>query len=602
MMDRSGGPEPVRTDEVGAPCSTAATLVDVLQWWARHQPRKRAFVYLERGEREAGSLTYAELDRRARIIARAVREHGLTGRPVLLAYPTGLEFVAALFGCFYGGAVAVPAPVDSYDRAATRLQAIMADADVAAVFSLRPVLSQSGNPVAGAAAHRSTPTVVLATDELDGPADEIPPRPLEPGAVALLQYTSGSTGRPRGVMLSHANIVHNERALLAVLLTGVDDVVVNWLPLYHDMGLIGGVLHTVSFGGLCALMPPLAFVQKPIRWLEAIARYRATVSMAPCFAYGLATQRGLSERAASLDLSSWRVAICGGESVRPQVLEEFATTFAPRGFEPRALMPAYGLAEATLIASAAVGGTGLKVAQPLDVSWGRRLSHCGPAVAGQRVSIVDPLSREPVPAGQLGEVWLQGPCVALGYWNRPEETRATFQATWAGTGGHDAAAAGHWLRTGDLGFMGPDGVVITGRAKDLIIIRGANFDPLDVETLACESDPAFESGAGAAFSIEHDMGEHVVLLHEVRREAARALDVNVLAGKVIDKVSQGIGLSIYDLVLLRPGTLPRTTSGKIRRYACKEQYLAGQLALLGGLIEHPGLGRHRSNLRAGSPG
>jgi acyl-CoA synthetase (AMP-forming)/AMP-acid ligase II len=589
-------------EDVGSPCSTAATMVDVLRWWARHQPQKRAFVYLERGEREAGSLTYAELDRRARIIARAVRERGLTGRRVLLAYPTCLEFVAALFGCFYAGAVAIPTPVDSYDRAASRLRAIMTDADVAAVFSMRSVLDQAGGPVAEAAAHRSAQTVVLATDELGGPANETPPRPPEPGAVALLQYTSGSTGQPRGVMLSHANIVHNERALLAVLLTDVDDVVVNWLPLYHDMGLIGGVLHTVSFGGLCALMPPLAFVQKPLRWLAAIARYRATVSMGPCFAYGLAGRRGLSERAASLDLSSWRVAICGGESVRPRVLEQFAATFAPRGFEPRALMPAYGLAEATLIASAAVAGTGLKVEEPLDVSWGRRLTNCGPAVEGQRVSIVDPLSREPVPPGQRGEVWLQGPCVAMGYWNRPEETHATFQAAWAGTSTHDAAAAGRWLRTGDLGFMSPDGVVITGRAKDLIIIRGANFDPLDVETLACESDPAFEPGAGAAFSIEHDTGEHVVLLHEVRREAARTLDVNVLAGRVIDKVNRSLGLSIYDLVLLHPGTLPRTTSGKIRRHACKDQYLTGGLAQLDEVIEHPGLGRHRSDLRASSPG
>ena len=616
--------------DVGSPCFTATTMVEVLLWWARHRPEQRAFVFLERGEREAGSLTYAELDRRARVIASAVRANGLTGQRVLLAYPTCLEFVAALFGCFYGGAVAIPAPVDSYDRATSRLQAIVADAGAAAVFSLRSVLSQEGGPVFEVVARsRSIPKViVVATDGLEGAADEVPPQPVGPHAVALLQYTSGSTGNPRGVMLSHHNIISNQRALLAVLLTGVDDVVVNWLPLYHDMGLIGGVLHTVSFGGLCALMPPLSFVQKPSRWLQAIDRYRASVSMAPCFAYSLAAQRGPGERGRSLDLSSWRVAICGGESVRPQVLEHFAATFRPLGFEAKALMPAYGLAEATLIASAAVAGTGLIVVEPPGVAavggtrdgangpehggaqegdrkravWGRRLANCGPAVKGQQVSIVDPSSCKPVSAGQPGEVWLQGPSVAGGYWNRPEETRAIFQACWASSDGGESGGSGPWLRTGDLGFLSDDGVVITGRAKDLIVIRGANFDPFDLETLAYESDPAFESGGGAAFSVEHDEEELVVLVYEVRRDAARALDVNLLAGKVIEKVNLRLGLKIHDLVLLRPGTLPRTTSGKIRRHACKEQYLAGELAVAGDAIEHPGLGRYRARAaRSGSP-
>ncbi len=601
------------------PCYSAATMVDVLRWWVRHQPDRRAFVFLERGEREIGALTYSELDSRARAIARAVRGKGLAGQRIVLAYPTCLEFVAALFGCFYAGAVAVPAPMDSHERAAARLQAILVDADATAVFSLRSVLSSRDAPAMRVAGRRGQDVVMLATDELNGDADDTPPLSLDPEALAVLQYTSGSTGDPRGVMLSHDNIINNQRALTDVLLTGVNDVVVNWLPLYHDMGLIGGVLHTLSFGGLCVLMPPLSFVQKPIRWLQAISRYHATVSMAPCFAYALASQRGSADRGAGLDLSSWRVAICGGESVRPQVLEDFADTFRPVGFEPKALMAAYGLAEATLIATAAVAGTGLVVEEPAarvdcgraweENGWRRRLANCGPAVTGQRVAVVDPVSRKPLPAGQAGEVWLQGPSVARGYWNRPEETHSVFQARWAdccddsrigglgsaalASGGSAGDGTGLWLRTGDLGFLSGNGVVITGRAKDLIVIRGANYDPLDLETLACNSDPAFEPGGGAAFSVEYGEGELVVLLHEVRREAARDLDVSALAGKVIDAIHRSLGLKIHDLVLLRPRTLPRTTSGKIRRHACKEQYIAGELSPLGGAIEHPGLGRHQ---------
>jgi acyl-CoA synthetase (AMP-forming)/AMP-acid ligase II len=571
----------------------AATMAEVLAWRAAEHPDRCAFVFLERGEREAGSLTYAALDRRARLIASELQGSGLAGRRVVLAYPTCLEFVAALFGCFHAGAIAIPAPADGYGRNVARLRSIIDDADAAALLSLRSVLDQ-GMAIAGEA-RPSTDIVCIATDELQRHSESTT-CPAGPAHLAMLQYTSGSTGNPRGVMLTHGNIISNQHALSAVLASDHHDVVVNWLPLYHDMGLIGGVLHTVYFGGLAALIPPLAFLQKPIRWLRAIGRHRATISMAPAFAYGLLSRQRQAESEPDLDLSSWRLAICGGEPIRPPVLDRFTAAYSARGFNPKALMPAYGLAEATLIATASAAGTGMidpdavQSAPPCDIelrtdAWHARLACCGPATAGLRVTIVDPATRIPVPPGNRGEVWLQGRSVAAGYWNRPEETQAVFGARLADAGGTDP-----WLRTGDLGFMSARGLVITGRAKDIIVIRGENFDPLDLETSAGESDPALEPGGGVACAVEHDDEERVVLLHEVRRDALKALDVDRVAGRVIEKVSRCFGLRLHDLVLLRPRTLPRTTSGKIQRHACKQQYLTRELAALQA-VDHPALRR-----------
>jgi len=561
----------------GAP--DAATMADVLRWQAARRPDCRAFVFLERGEREAGALTYAELDRRATLIARAVVHHRLVGERIILAYPTGLEFVAAVFGCFYGGAVAVPGPVEGFGRNAARLEAIAADASAAAMFTLRANVAPDTE---------STGLATVLTDELEEhdsstalPSSAALPS-IAPERLALLQYTSGSTGNPRGVMLTHANIIDNQRALAVVLGSSAGDVGVNWLPHYHDMGLLGTILHSVYCGGFSALLPPLAFVQKPVRWLRAIHRYRASITSGPNFAYDLVARQCASRPPVDLDLSCWRVALCGGEPIRPAMLERVAAMLAPHGFDPGAWLPAYGLAEATLIAAAAPAGTGLIA--PAQTVAGRRLICCGPVVKGQRLSIVDPESRRPVPDGQTGEIWLQGQSVAAGYWNRPSESLATFGAT------HAAGAAGTWLRTGDLGFIADAGLVVTGRAKEIIVIRGANFDPVDIEVCAGESDPAFESAGGAAFAVEHADGERLVVLHEVNRESVRHLDADAAGGKIIEALSRHFGLRIHDLVLLRPNTLPRTTSGKIQRHACKAQYLSVGLSILKA-VEHPSLGR-----------
>jgi acyl-CoA synthetase (AMP-forming)/AMP-acid ligase II len=578
----------------------ASTLGEVLIWQAKHRPDKRVLLYLERGEREIESLTFAELHLRAHAIAHALQENELGGRRVILAYPSGLEYVAALFGCFYAGVVAVPVPVASYGNSAARIRAIWSDAQAAAVLTVRSLIggdAEHPNEIVG---QQLPGLLCITTDEIVAPGRISDsgvhlPQHVEPGGLAFLQYTSGSTGNPRGVMLSHSNLIHNLRALTQALDSSDSDIGVNWLPLYHDMGLIGSVLHAVYAGFFCVLMPPFSFIQKPIRWLKAISRYRASLSPAPCFAFGHCAQRYVPGQEAGLDLSSWRAAICGGETIRPQLIEKFAETFRPVGFPRNALWPAYGLAEATLIATASPLGADLMTASlPARVAgemggksnaWSRQLACCGQVCGDQRVEIVDPESCHRLPPGQVGEIWLQGQSVAVGYWNRIEETRATFQAKLA-----DERDSGFWLRTGDLGFLSPDGLVVTGRRKEMIMIRGANYDPLDLETVACDSHPSLSSSWAAAFSIDLDQGEVIVLVLE--RSAVSSLDVNLLVSTVVAAVNRQFGLAIYDLVHLR-GRLPRTTSGKIQRNLCKELYLAGELEALPS-IHHPALGRCRT--------
>ncbi len=567
----------------------AATIADVLGRHAERQPGKRAFVFLEQGEHEAQSLTYSALDRRARAIARTLVRRGLAGCPVILAYPSGTEFVAALFGCFYAGAIAVPAPLASRGNAFTRIRAIQDDSGASAILS-------SGDWGDDGETGQIPREGIIATEELDDPG-EGRFSPGDPSGLALLQYTSGSTGNPRGVMLTHGNLMDNQRHIMAGLGTTETDTAVNWLPLYHDMGLIGGVLHAIYVGGTTILMSPLAFLQRPLRWLQAISRYRATISMAPSFAFDLCAQRALARPTGSpLDLSSWRVAVCGGEPVRPPQLESFIEVFGPAGFDGGALTPAYGLAESTVLATCATPGKGLlkhdsSIVDPLSGASVRSFACCGLPSPGQRLAIVDPVTCRRLPAGKAGEIWLAGGSVAQGYWNRPEETAASFGGVLA-----DEPAAGPWLRTGDLGFLSRDGLIVTGRLKEMLVIRGANYDPLDIETTARASDPALSAGSGAAFALDSDGGEVAVLLHEADRSAVREGDASSIAGNVIEAVSRTLGLTLYDLVLIRPGTLPRTTSGKTQRHLCRELYLTDRLVTFAP-VAHPGLGRCRPQQR-----
>jgi amino acid adenylation domain-containing protein len=578
MLMSSAGPE-VRP----------ATLASLLRGRAGERPGRVAFTFLADGEAEGERLTYGELDRRARTIAAALRESLAPGDRALLLYPPGLEFIAAFFGCLYAGVIAVPAyPPRLNDRSQGRLRAVARDAEPLAALTTASILTAAAAlPIPELAAVRW-----IATDALEASAIELPEP--DPESIAFLQYTSGSTSTPKGVMVTHANLLHNERMIGEAFRQDEDSVVVGWLPLYHDMGLIGNVLQPLWAGGTCVLMSPVAFLQKPSRWLEAIHRYRGTTSGGPNFAYELCVRRIAEEQRAGLDLSSWRVAYNGAEPVRAETLERFAAAFAPQGFRPEAFYPCYGLAEATLFVSGGEAGTVPPVARldaaaleahearparpegPENTEEARRLVSCGHAWAGQRIVVADPEAdsrpASELPTGRIGEIWIAGPSVARGYWRNPEATERDFAARLE-------SGEGPFLRTGDLGFLRDGELYVTGRLKDLIIIRGRNHYPQDLELTAERSHPDLRPGSGAAFSIEAAGEERLVLVQEVERRRRDGFEE--VAEAVRGAVAREHEVQVHDVVLVRVGTVPKTSSGKIQRSACRALYLAGELAVVG---------------------
>ncbi len=566
----------------------SSTLVELSRRRAEQQADQRAYTYLLDGDGEEAHLTYAELDRRARAIGGFLQGLGARGERVLLLYPPGLEYVAAFVGCLYAGAVAVPAyPPDPMRVARTlpRLEAVIQDAR--ARFALTTGFIQSVAESLGEQSAALAGLTWIATDTVeDGAADGW----KDPGAsresLAFLQYTSGSTGTPRGVMLSHGNLLHNSLAIHRCFEHTESSRGVIWLPPYHDMGLIGGVLQPLAGGFPVVLMSPLDFLKRPARWLEAISRHKATTSGGPNFAFDLCVRKTTQEQRAALDLSTWDVAFNGAEPVRAETMERFARAFAVSGFRKEAFYPCYGLAEATLIASG-----GRKAAAPVERAYSREaiqqgraetvapgaagasvLVGCGQPVQEQELLIVDPESRQPAPAGRLGEIWVRGASVASSYWERPEESEATFRAHRADTG------QGPYLRTGDLGFVEGGELFVAGRIKDLIILRGRNHYPQDLELTAEGCHPAMRPGCSAAFSVEADGEERLVVVMEVDRkqlaEPAQAIDALRRAIASAHEVSAGT------VVLIPAGGLPKTSSGKVQRRACRAMYLAGELEVL----------------------
>jgi amino acid adenylation domain-containing protein len=531
------------------------TMTGMLRCRAVERPEREAFLFLADGEREEARLTYEELDRRARAIALNLRESLEPGDRALLLYPPGLELIAAFFGCLYAGVVAVPAyPPRPGDRSQSRLRAIARDAEPRAALTTQGFAARV--PELGALHW-------IATETLETPEGLDLPEP-DPESIALLQYTSGSTATPKGVMVTHANLLHNEAMIGQAFRQDEGSVVVGWLPLYHDMGLIGNVLQPIHAGARCVLMSPTVFLQRPRRWLEAISRYRGTTSGGPNFAYELCLRKIPPEQREGLDLSSWRVAFNGAEPVRAETLERFAEAFASCGFRREAFYPCYGLAEATLFVTGPHprgGGPGVK----------GRVS-CGHAWNGQRIAIVDPETGAELPAGREGEIWISGPSVARGYWRNPEATERDFRARLA-------SGEGPFLRTGDLGFLLDGELYVTGRIKDLVILRGRNHYPQDLELTAERSHPDLRPGCGAAFSVEVNGEERLVLVQEVERH--RREGFGELAEAVRRTVAEEHEVQAHEVVLVRVGAVPKTSSGKVQRRLCRELYLAGELAVLG---------------------
>jgi acyl-CoA synthetase (AMP-forming)/AMP-acid ligase II len=568
---------------------------DVVLAHASDTPDRPALRFLSDATGEGDVLTYGDLDRRARAVAAALHDAGAAGERVLLAYPPGIHFIVAFIGTLYAGAAAVPIQAlypGRLDRASSHLGGIVQDAAPAAVLtlhSLTEAFAGFGQRFAGWNRVR-----VIVTDTLpDAPsAWRLPP--IDETTTALVQYTSGSTSAPRGVIVTHGNLLHNAESLRLAMRLDPDVRGVVWLPPHHDMGLIGGILEPLYVGFQMNLMSPLTLLQRPLRWLQAVSRWRATITGGPNFAFEFAVSRTTAEQRASLRLNSLTVTFTGAEPIRAATLDRFAEAFAPSGFRPESFHPCYGLAESTLIVTG--GGSGVPILFDADAEAleqgravkvapgahrSRRLVGCGRAVAGQRLAIVNPDTCIACADGEVGEVWVGGGSVARGYWNRPDETARLFQARIAGSG------EGPFLRTGDLGVLHEGELFVTGRIKHLIIIDGRNHYPHDIEATAERSHPAVRPASAAAFAVDDGGSEQLVVAVEVDRgrlrEAAAAGSEDSGGNRDIVQAIRGAVAEAHDVpvhavVLLPPGGVPRTTSGKIQRHLCGQAFESRTLA------------------------
>jgi amino acid adenylation domain-containing protein len=563
------------------------TLTELLSRRAARQAERRAYAFLPEGESDEVSVSYGELDARARAVGSALARAGAAGERVMLLYPPGLDYAAAFFGCLYAGAVAVPAYPPRPNRTLERVEAMAADSQAAFALTTAKLLPKVKTYVAHSPALGGLRWLSTEEAEAEGAgAGGLGPARAEPGSLAYLQYTSGSTALPKGVMISHANVLHNAAYIHEGFGHTPDSVSLSWLPHFHDMGLVDGVVVPLYGGFRAYLMPPAAFLQKPLRWLEAVTRLGVTHTGGPNFAYELCLRRIPPDARAALDLSGWAVAYNGAEPVRWETLERFAAAFAPCGFRPEAFYPAYGLAEATLKVTGgsraaapvrrAVQAEALKlnrvVEAAADDAGAQVLVGSGRAGAGTRVEIVDPETHTACAESAVGEVWVSSASVAGGYWRRPEETEQTFHARLAGTD------EGPFLRTGDLGFVRDGELFVTGRLKDVIIIRGLNHYPQDIERTAEESHAALRPGCGAAFPVEAGGAERLVLVLEVER-APQSPPEEVIAA-VRRAVGEDHAVQAHAVVLVKAHSIPKTSSGKIQRRACRAMYLGGSLEVV----------------------
>jgi len=578
-----------------------STLRDLVVRRADAQPDLEAFQFVEGGEFDDAvgakraatalgrTLTCRELELRARRIAAWLDTTTSPGDRVLILVAPGLDFIAAFFGCVASGRIAVPVypPAGlrrqrSHDRLAGILRSAGASAAVAGGAYL---------PMLTALCRRQTTTPMPALLNLDEPQDGLPAGPHEgadagdcdgfawprveigPHAPAMLQYTSGSTAEPRGVVLSHANLLHNSEHIRRRFEHTAASRGVIWLPPYHDMGLIGGILQPLYAGFPVTLLSPMDFIQQPLRWLTAVSELGGTTSGGPNFAYDLCVERTTAEERARLDLSTWKVAFVGAEPIRSGTLRRFAEAFAPAGFDPAAFYPCYGLAEATLIISGGVRGGGYTTAEARGDATTEQVG-CGRALEDQDTLVVDPETGRRRKENETGEIWVRGPSIATGYWNDPQATAAAFHAAL------DGDPAGRFLRTGDLGYVQNSELFVTGRIKDLIILAGVNYYPQDLEQTAAGAHGAI--GRAAAFSVDGPEGERLVIAVEVARSVERegeAAQADLVAA-VREAITREHRLRVHDVVPVRTASIPTTMSGKVRRRLCRTQYLARTLKLL----------------------
>lgn len=571
--------------DVEATRESTYTLVDVLAERAMRDAERLAHVFLVDGECQEERLTYGALAARAERVASALAACGAAGRPVVVLCDPGLEFIVAFYGCCLAGAIAVPLyPPDPRDIVGgiERIRRVVVDCGARFALGTDGVRAR----IAGADEPLDLAWCEPGDTSLHAHDCWAAARPSR-SDVAFLQYTSGATGAPKGVMVTHGNVIAHGELVTARLALNSATVVVSWLPVYHDMGLVGAVLIPMQVGCRSIQMSPLAFLERPGRWLAAITRYGATLSPAPNFAYDFVVRRTSIAERRGFDLHTWRGAMNGAEPVRAETCERFARAFAPCGFRREAILPCYGLAEATLMVSGARVGTGPRTAVVDAAALGagrfvdarsnaigsRVLVGSGSPVDALEVAIVDPETRRPCADGEIGEVWIAGPTVAAGYWGRPEETAAIFCA-------HIADGRGPFLRTGDLGVVRDGELWVTGRRKDLIVIRGRNYYPQDVEHTAERAHPALRPGGAAAFTIDDADAERLVVVQEIAASDIATCDAAIAAIRAA--VAREHQLKAHAVVLIPAHALPKTSSGKVRRRECRAALARGDLPVVRG--------------------
>ena len=562
-------------------------LADLFRFQCREQPDALAYAWVRDTLELEHQLTYGQLERRVRSLASRLAQEVHPGARMLLLYPPGLEVACAFWACVYAGLVPVPAPAPDPIRmkhSVPRLRSIIDDAQASHILTSSSLLAQSSE---GSLANAMGPITWLATDHPFADAtDSISmdvPRP-DHSTLAYLQYTSGSTASPRGVMISHGNVLAHCKALTLAGQVEESSRSLCWLPYFHDYGLLHGIIAPFYAGIPAYLLSPLTFLRRPLRWLDAVARFAITHSGGPNFAYEACLRAVRPQPDWHADLSSWTVASCGAEPIHPETVRRFIETFGPRGFKPASFSPAYGLAEATLLVTMkpirveptfltvdaeALADSIVKELPPSERGT-RTVVGCGAPLEETWVKIVNPTTRLECPSDVVGEVWLSGTGIASGYWDKPDDTDATFQATLAESG------EGPYLRTGDLGFLHRGELFLTGRLKDLIIVRGRNYYPHDLEWTAQQAHAGLRRGGGAAFSVERETGERVVLVHEIEKQGSES-DLTNMVNSIRRVLADEYELEIHTVVLVKAGTIPRTSSGKIQRSACRAAIESGQL-------------------------
>ena len=561
------------------------SLVDILQWRAMNQPHQLAYRFLLDGEYDEVCLSYQELDQRARSIAALLQSSAKVGDRALLLYPPGLDFIVAYFGCLYARIIAIPAYPPHPNRLEKTLPTILriaADAKPSVALLTSTLFENISSQNAIKNKFGTIKLLVTDCDEVNDLTGKWQQPGIAGNDTAFLQYTSGSTTIPRGVMVTHSNLMHNLDLIEESFGLTSKSQTVFWLPPYHDMGLIG-ILQSLYTGYPVTLMPHLMFLQRPFRWLQAISRFRATCSGGPNFAYDLCIRKVKPEQREQLDLSSWEVAFNGAEPIYNKTLEQFADYFSYCGFRREAFLPCYGLAEATLMVVGAPKSrfpvtqnlmtSGLEqnqvIISPNKNEDTRTVVSCGKNMPNQKIRIVNAHTLALSPADQIGEIWVSGPSVASGYWNKPLESELTFGARLSDFN------EGPFLRTGDLGFLHDGELYVTGRIKNLIISDGKNHYSHDIERTVEKSHPAIRLAGCAVFSISNSESEDIIVIAEIEHK------ITVKAEEVKKAIRQAVAihheLHVDDIRLISPGGIPRTTSGKIKHYLCKTNYIAGSM-------------------------